>query len=93
MIIRQINQGENEFSTMYPAAFNRLVVSPRADRAVQLVVDPCNIVLHLHSKNQYLHSISHIARRVIIPKKLLKDNKSIDVFVVDNFSLPAPSPS
>ena len=34
------------------------VVSPRTDAAVQSVVDPCNIVLYLHSKNPYLHSIS-----------------------------------
>ena len=27
------------------------VVSPCTDAAVQLVVDPCNIALYLHSKN------------------------------------------
>ena len=35
------------------------VVWPRADAAVQSVVDPCNIFLYLYSKNLYLHSISH----------------------------------
>ena len=35
------------------------VVSPPADAAVQSVIDPCDIALHLHSKDPYLHSISH----------------------------------
>ena len=55
--MRQINQGNNEFSTIYSA-----VVWPPADAAVQSVVEPCNIAVYLHSKNPYLH---YLARRVI----------------------------
>ena len=36
------------------------VVWPHADAAVQSVVEPCNIAVYLHSKNPYLHSISHV---------------------------------
>ena len=42
-----------------PFILQRLtVVWPRADAAVQSVVDPRNIGLYLHSKNPYLHLIS-----------------------------------
>ena len=53
VLYNKINQGKNEFSIIYSAAFDL-----RGDAAVQSVVDPCNIGLYLHSKNPYLHSIS-----------------------------------
>ena len=52
MTIAQINQGKNEFSTIYSSAFHRALMT-----AVQSVVEPCKIVLYLHSQKRYLHSI------------------------------------
>ena len=57
MTIAQINQGNNEFSTIYSAMFNckQASITARADDSCAVAV---YFAVYLHSKNPYLHSIS-----------------------------------
>ena len=43
LIIRQLNQGKNEFSTIYSVLFHRTLTT-----AVQSVVEPCNTAVYLY---------------------------------------------
>ena len=81
--IAQITQGNNEFSTIYSAAFNcRRTLST----AVQSVVEPCNVVVYLHSQKLYLHSISQAScnKHILSPKTkfpTMPDDCQLSIFI------------
>ena len=50
MTIAQINQGNNEFSTISSSAFHSQQSYITLTTAVHPVVEPCNIAVYLHSK-------------------------------------------